>query len=138
MPQPKSLIAYAGIRELLLRARAAGGIRFTPKHSVSGLPSRGTAINWKQKIYSYRKLLLQADAEGKPPGYTPKTEWDDLFVSFDKDSNETVLLIQFGIATAGDVESLDGRPVPAAPVEDLPADDPVVAEALALLEDKAG
>lgn len=109
MPQPKTLSSFADVLPILQAARTAGGAKYQPHHQVTGEPSRGVAIHFKQKVYSFRKLLQEQDAAAHEgiSGYVPKSEWDDLHLSFEP-GDPTTIVIRFGANAGGSLRGLDG------------------------------
>lgn len=115
MPVSKSLNSYVDCRVVLDAALEAGGCRYS-------LASHGKAINFRQRIYSYRSLLRdQKAAQSIIPGLLPTTEYDSLEVTFDP-IQDNVLIIKL-VSPKGILTNLTGEPISFSSKPPEPADE---------------
>lgn len=139
MTLPKSITSYLDVKARLEEARALGGAKIT-------FATFGAAVSFVARCYTYRKLLKEqalASMENPPPGWAPSTPWDDLIIRHDKKARSPEIIFEFGIRPAGTIQALkpEERMVgeSAAPlIQAAPLDDPLLAEALKLLEAEGG
>lgn len=101
MPLPTNPRAYTDVAAVLDAALAVGGARYTPPANT-----RGAAINWAQRAYTFRKLLQRNAA---PPGHEfGPTEYDSLKFRVDGSS----VIIERSLPTGG-LTDLEGNPIEA-------------------------
>jgi hypothetical protein len=70
---PKTLGAYADCIGLMRRALDRGGC-------LAKFASRGAAINFRQRCYRARSILLDAAKDSALPGEVPSTIYDSLYI----------------------------------------------------------
>jgi hypothetical protein len=126
---------YPDVITVLRAARRAGGASYS-------LPTPGAAINWCQRAYRFRKLMMTKAQESAPLGIVATTEWDDMVLTLDRKNKSSTVKITFG-TIKGELHDLDGNPLsqdnrvtslPPAPREhNVASDDPLLAEALELV-----
>jgi len=84
MTVKKTLGAYADCDQVMSVALSRGSIRIP-------FPTRGAAINFRQRCYRFRQELLKVDTP--PPGAMPASRFDSLVITIpDKGSEEEAIL----------------------------------------------
>ena len=110
--KPTTLGAYRDCAEVLDKAKQGDlRIRFA---------TRGKAINFRQRCYALRKILLAKSEEITPPGHIPSTPYDDIYIQW-SEKDETALIFRRH-RSPGEVEFLEPHTVE-------PVDDPFLREA---------
>lgn len=76
-PQSRDLATYHDVEELLEQAR------LDPKGIQFDLGSKGSALRWRHRAYTFRKLLREQNAEliADLPGATAATKFDNLVIA---------------------------------------------------------
>lgn len=90
MSMPKTLIAYGDIQDTLDRALSA------PKGVSISFPTYGAAVHFRQRIYSYRKLLRDESLkvyESTSPEYG-RSVYDSLVITTPARTEPTALEIR--------------------------------------------
>jgi len=127
----KTLPRFTDVAQVLEAALAAGGARYV-------LSRRGEAVKFRHRCYAYRAALARLDGERKAnmPGTAPSTRFDTLVIRIGaKDTAEEATLLSEFNQPKGQILALDGKPL--VPINrPSSADDPLLAEAQALLENK--
>lgn len=114
---------YKDVKEVLDAAVAQGGARYK-------LETDKQAIRWRLRAYQYRKLLQKQMSEGVLiPGYTPETPYDGMLLTLDGPT----VVIQFGLVR-GTLTDLDGNPIVPPKEATTDEDDPLLLEALRLVD----
>lgn len=98
----KSPSQYSDVAAVLDAALARGGGRYR-------LPTKGKAVQWRQRAYSLRKALALLDASRKPEGVPPITPYDQLILQI-KDDDPCVVVISIR-APEGVLEDMEGGAV---------------------------
>jgi len=117
---------YSDVEQVFQAARAAGGAKYE-------LPSRGDAVYWRTRAYTYRKLLGKLSASPLTPDIPGPTKWDDVKLTLEDKS----VVIRFQGLT-GKLHALDNdKPINVPEVQKklipLDADDPLLEAAQSLL-----
>lgn len=103
MTLPKSIALYNDVATVLAALLQAGGGTYT-------LPDKRAAVRFRSRCNKYRQLLREeiARREGTPEGFTPVTEYDNMYITTD---DFLTLKFSFTRPIVGALRGPDGTPI---------------------------
>lgn len=114
MPTAKDIAYYNDVRLICDTAIARGGAKYQ-------LPTKGKAVHWRQRAYTFRKLARVLAQKSLPDiGLIASTPYDRLEFVFDEDP--TIVIIRYS-ELKGQLMDLAGAPItetvtPTEPIDD--------------------